>query len=84
MRYYTIKVAHDHTTFKCSACPHSVVTTDFDMQGGPLRTQAAKAMNQHAAAKHRTGSQGVGGPNRWSLKINTHFQDASKSMAQIH
>ncbi len=84
MRYYTIKIANDRTTFKCCACPHSVVTTDFDMTGGTLRTQAAKAMNEHAAAKHRAGSQGIGGPHRWSLKINTHFQDASRSMAQIH
>jgi hypothetical protein len=84
MRYYTIKVANDRTTFTCCSCPHSVVTTDFDMTGGTLRTQAAKAMNEHAAAKHRAGSQGSGGPHRWSLKINTHFREASRSMVHVH
>lgn len=81
MRYYTIKTANDRTTFKCSACSHSVATRDFDTKGGHLRTQAAKAMNEHAAAKHRTGSQGVGDSHLWRLSVNAHFQDAAKRMA---
>jgi hypothetical protein len=40
------------TTFKCALCEHSVTTLDFNSTTGNRRTQAATAMNQHAAASH--------------------------------
>jgi hypothetical protein len=33
-------------------CKHSVTTTEFDARNGNLRTQAAGALNQHAAQVH--------------------------------
>ena len=52
MRYYTIQMMRGFTTFMCSRCKHSVTTLDFSSQNGSRRTQAAKAMNEHAAAAH--------------------------------
>jgi len=54
------------TTFKCIFCEHSVTTLDFNSAVGNRRTQAAKAINQHAAASHlRTVS---GNQAEWSWR----------------
>jgi len=81
MRYYTIRTTADRTTFKCSVCSYSVATADFKIQGGHLRTQAAKAVNEHAAAKHGGQSFGVGHPQPWGLGVNAHVQNTAKRMA---
>lgn len=52
MRYYTIKMLHGLTTFKCLLCRHSVTTQEFSTQNGSCRTQAARVMNDHATAVH--------------------------------
>ena len=39
-------------TFKCLLCKHSVTTREFSNQNGSRRTQAARAMNEHATAAH--------------------------------
>jgi hypothetical protein len=52
VRYYTTKTNHGDTTFKCVFCQHSVSTSEFDSLNGNRRTQAAAAMNQHAALLH--------------------------------
>jgi hypothetical protein len=82
MRYYTIKTANDRTTFKCSACSHSVATADFDILNGHPRTQAAKAMNEHAAAAHPSQPHGVKHSLLWSLNVNADTQDTRKRMDQ--
>jgi hypothetical protein len=82
MRYYTIKTAHDRTTFNCSACSYSVATADFDILNGHLRTQAAYAMNQHAAAAHPSQSKDVKDSQLWSLSVNAAIQETSRPMGQ--
>jgi hypothetical protein len=52
VRYYTTKSMNGGTTFKCSQCEHAVTTLNFNSGLGNRRTQAATAMNQHAAASH--------------------------------
>lgn len=52
MRYYTTKSMNGGTTFKCSLCEHTVTTLNFNSVIGNRRTQAATAMNQHAAELH--------------------------------
>jgi len=52
MRYYTIKVMSGFALFKCPLCKHSVTTQDFSSRNGSCRTQAARAMNEHATAAH--------------------------------
>jgi hypothetical protein len=52
VRYYTTKPVNGGTTFTCTFCEHSVTTLDFDNAGGNRRTQAAAAINQHAASLH--------------------------------
>ena len=52
MRHYTIKMMHGLTTFICLRCKHSVTTLQFSSANGSRRTQAARAMNEHAAAPH--------------------------------
>ena len=52
MRHYSIKLLHGLTTFKCLLCKHSVTTREFSTQNGSCRTQAARAMNEHATAMH--------------------------------
>ncbi len=81
MRYSTIRTTPDRTIFKCSVCSYSVATADFNIRGGHLRTQAAKALNEHAAAKHRGQSPGPGHPQIWSLSVIGHIQDTAKRMA---
>jgi hypothetical protein len=38
--------------FTCVSCAHSVRTLDFEVKDGNLRTQAATALNLHAAQVH--------------------------------
>jgi len=52
MRHYTIKTMNGCTTFKCPLCKHSVTPQEFSRENGSCRTQAAKAMNEHARAAH--------------------------------
>jgi hypothetical protein len=52
VRYYTTKPANGSTIFTCTFCAHSVNTRDFRSIDGNCRTQAAAAINQHAAALH--------------------------------
>jgi hypothetical protein len=52
VRYYTTKSINGGTTFKCALCEHSVTTLDFSSLAGNRRTQAATAMNRHAARLH--------------------------------
>ena len=48
MRHYSIKRMNGFSTFKCPLCRHSVTTREFSSQNGNSRTQAARAMNEHA------------------------------------
>jgi hypothetical protein len=52
VRHYTIKMMHGLITFTCQRCKHSVTTSEFSSRNGSRRTQAARAMNEHAAAAH--------------------------------
>ena len=52
VRYYTTKSMNGGTTFKCALCEHTVTTLDFNSLEGNRRTQAATAMNRHAAVLH--------------------------------
>jgi len=52
VRHYTMKRIKDGTMFTCAYCEHCVTTSDFPREAGNLRTQAATAINQHAAAVH--------------------------------
>jgi hypothetical protein len=52
VRHYTIKRIAGGMQFTCVGCKHSVTTTEFDARNGNLRTQAATALNQHAAQVH--------------------------------
>jgi len=58
-----MKPLNDGISFKCTFCEHSVTTLDFNSANGNRRTQAAAAINQHAALSHlRAGS---GNPVEW-------------------
>ena len=52
VRYYSIKTIKDCVTFTCDVCPFFVTVLDFDSLNGSRRTQAARAVNEHAAAQH--------------------------------
>ena len=52
VRHYTIKMMNGFSTFKCPLCKHLVTTREFSSQNGNCRTQAARSMNEHAAAAH--------------------------------
>ncbi len=52
VRHYSIKTINDCITFTCALCKYSVTILDFNSQNGSRRTQAARVMNQHAAAEH--------------------------------
>jgi hypothetical protein len=56
VRYYTTKRTDGGIVFKCIVCEHSVTTLNFDSTKGNCRTQAAAAMNQHAAELHLSSS----------------------------
>jgi hypothetical protein len=51
-RLYTTKRIRGGTAFQCQSCEYRITTLDFDSKDGNCRTQAATAMNQHAAAVH--------------------------------
>jgi hypothetical protein len=38
--------------FKCPLCKHSVTTMEFNGEHSRCRTQAARAMNEHATVAH--------------------------------
>jgi hypothetical protein len=52
VRSYTTQRIKGGIQFTCARCSHSVRTLDFDLKDGNLRTQAATALNQHAARVH--------------------------------
>jgi hypothetical protein len=52
VRYYTTKTLNGRTLFRCTFCEHTVTTQEFQSKNGNRRTQAATAINQHAAAAH--------------------------------
>ena len=51
-RFYTIVRIKGGMKFTCTRCPHCVCTFEFDPSNGNRRTQAATAINQHAAQVH--------------------------------
>ncbi|HEY1658532.1 MAG TPA: hypothetical protein VGG14_09315 [Candidatus Sulfotelmatobacter sp.] len=51
-RFYTIERMKGGMKFKCTHCSHHVSTLDFDPHNGNVRTQAAAAINRHAAKVH--------------------------------
>lgn len=52
MKAYRIERIKNGMKFTCTHCAHSVSTLDFDAKIGNLRTQAATAINHHAAQAH--------------------------------
>lgn len=52
MKAYRIERIKSGMRFTCTQCTHSVSTLDFDARIGNLRTQAATAINDHAAKAH--------------------------------
>ena len=52
VKAYRIERIKGGMKFTCSHCAHSVSTLDFDARTGNLRTQAATAINDHAAKAH--------------------------------
>lgn len=52
VRHYTTQRTKGGTQFTCVRCPYSVRTLDFHLRDGNLRTQAARAINQHATQVH--------------------------------
>lgn len=52
VRHYTIKMMNGFSVFKCPLCKHSVTTREFSSKDGNCRTQAARAVNEHAKAVH--------------------------------
>jgi hypothetical protein len=52
VKAYLIERIKGGMKFNCTRCDHSVSTLEFDAKGGNLRTQAATAINDHAAKAH--------------------------------
>jgi len=52
VKAYRIERVKSGMRFICARCDHSVSTLDFDAKAGNLRTQAATAINDHAAKAH--------------------------------
>ena len=52
VKAYQIQRIKGGMKFTCTHCEHSVSTLDFDARLGNLRTQAATAINDHAAKMH--------------------------------
>ena len=52
VKHYTTERIKGGVQFTCIRCALSVRTLDFDLKDGNLRTQAATALNQHAAQAH--------------------------------
>jgi hypothetical protein len=57
VRCYTTSRVNGTITFKCIFCEHTVITRNFDIAKGNCRTQAASAMNRHAAELHSSSLQ---------------------------
>ncbi|MGB9234991.1 MAG: hypothetical protein WCC04_11295 [Terriglobales bacterium] len=53
MKSYRTERIKNGIKFSCTHCAHSVTTLDFNATAGNLRTQAATAINHHAAQTHR-------------------------------
>jgi hypothetical protein len=68
MRHYTITLVHGFSTFKCLLCKHSVTTQEFHSENGNCRTQAARAMNEHAAATHSPGPPSAYDSENWRTR----------------
>jgi transcription initiation factor IIE alpha subunit len=68
MRHYTVTLMHGFSTFKCPLCKHSVTTQEFDSENGNLRSQAARAMNEHAAATHAPRPLPALGSKNWRTR----------------
>ena len=52
LRHYTIKMMNGFAKFNCPRCKHSVTTRELSSRNGSCRTQAARAMNEHATLAH--------------------------------
>jgi hypothetical protein len=52
VKTYRIERIKGGMKFNCAHCAHSVSTLEFDSRTGNLRTQAATAINDHAAKVH--------------------------------
>jgi len=52
VKAYRIERIKSGMRFTCTQCAHSVSTLEFDAKSGNLRTQAATAINEHAAKAH--------------------------------
>jgi hypothetical protein len=52
VKQYTTRRIKGGLQFTCVRCDHNVSTLDYNVKDGNLRTQAASALNQHAAQVH--------------------------------
>lgn len=52
VRHYTNTRIENGSIFQCIHCDHRVSTLQFNRENGNCRTQAATAINQHAATVH--------------------------------
>ncbi|MGA3091724.1 MAG: hypothetical protein ABSD75_24205 [Terriglobales bacterium] len=52
MKAYRIERVKGGMKFLCTHCTFTVTTLEFDARSGNLRTQAATAINDHAAKAH--------------------------------
>jgi len=52
VKAYRIERVKGGMKFSCTHCSHTVSTADFDAKAGNVRTQAATAINDHAAKAH--------------------------------
>jgi hypothetical protein len=52
LRHSTIKMINGFAIFNCPLSKHSVTTREFSSRNGSCRTQAARAMNEHAMLAH--------------------------------
>jgi hypothetical protein len=52
VRHYTNTRIENGSIFQCIHCDHRVSTLQFNRENGNCRTQAATAINQHAASVH--------------------------------
>jgi hypothetical protein len=52
VRHYTNTRIENGSIFQCIHCDHRVSTLQFQRENGNCRTQAATAINQHAATVH--------------------------------
>jgi hypothetical protein len=59
VKAYRIERIKNGMKFTCTHCTHSVSTLDFNQKDGNLRTQAATAINDHAAKAHPEPISGV-------------------------